>query len=110
MCPSEGGDVGQKLWAAVETVALSRVDRVAEVFCIPVDDDRGEEVEARHPIVLPLGSTIPDFALAANAPVGALPKDPAHMRFCTRRWILCKQSSPFCSNTQVFWNKFALTQ
>lgn len=44
MRPPERGYVGQELWRTVETGAFSRFDRVAEVFCIPVDDDRGEEV------------------------------------------------------------------
>lgn len=40
---------------------------MAEMQGVPVDDDGGEQVEARDPIVLALGGAVADLALPANA-------------------------------------------
>ncbi len=40
---------------------------MAEVLGVPIDDDRGQKVETSHAVVLALGGSIADFALAANA-------------------------------------------
>ena len=57
----------QKLWRAVEPFAFSGFDRVAEVFRIPVDDDRSQQVETGHSVVLSFGGAVADFTLASNA-------------------------------------------
>ena len=40
---------------------------MAQVLGVPIDDDRGQQVETCHAVVLALGGSIADFALAANA-------------------------------------------
>ena len=40
---------------------------MTEVLGVPIDDDRGQQVETCHAVVLAFGGAIPDFALAANA-------------------------------------------
>ena len=40
---------------------------MAEVLRVPIDDDRGQQVETCHAVVLALGGSIADFALTANA-------------------------------------------
>jgi len=46
---------------------LARRDRLAEVLGVPVNDDRGEQVQPGHSKVLALGCSITDFTLATNA-------------------------------------------
>lgn len=40
---------------------------MAKVLGVPIDDDRGQQVETCHAVVLTLGGSIADFALTANA-------------------------------------------
>jgi len=49
----------QELWRAVEPFAFSGFNRVAEVFRIPVDDDRSQQVETGHSVVLSFGVVCP---------------------------------------------------
>ena len=53
----------QEVWWAVEPGPAAGGDGVAEMLGIPVDDDGGEQVETRHTVMLPLGSTVADFTL-----------------------------------------------
>ena len=46
---------------------VSGGDCVAEVLCVPIDDDRGPQVGSCHAVVLTLGGSIADFALTTNA-------------------------------------------
>ena len=46
MRPSEGRGVRQKIGWAIQSLAFSVVDGLAEVFGVPVDDDGGEQIEA----------------------------------------------------------------
>ena len=57
----------QKLWRTVETCAFSRCDGLAQVLCVPVDNDRGQQVEPSHAVMLTLGGVVTDFALSAYA-------------------------------------------
>ncbi len=47
--------------------ASAASDGLAEMFGVPVDDDRGEEVQPGHAEVLAFGGAITDFTLAADA-------------------------------------------
>ena len=38
-----------------------------EMLGVPINDDRGEQIEAGHAEVLPFGGSVADFALAADA-------------------------------------------
>ena len=67
MCPSEWRDVCEQVWRAVEAIAFSTGDGLAEVFGVPVDDDGGEQVQPCHAEVLGFGGAVADFALTANA-------------------------------------------
>ena len=67
MRPSEGRGVRQKIGRAVQTLAFSVVDGLAEVFGVPVGDDGGEQIEAGHAEVLAFGGAVADFTLAADA-------------------------------------------
>ena len=40
---------------------------LTELLCIPVDDDRCEEIEPCEPVILSAAGTITDFALATDA-------------------------------------------
>ncbi len=39
---------------------------MAELFCVPVDDDGGEEVETRHAVMLTFRGAVADFALSPD--------------------------------------------
>jgi hypothetical protein len=67
MCPSEGRDVRQKLLREILTGAFSCHSCLSEIFCIPVDDDGCQQVEAGHAIVLPLRGSVTYFALTPDA-------------------------------------------
>ena len=67
MCPSEGRDVCQQVWGAVEAVAFSACDGLAKMLGVPIDDDGGEQVQPCHAEVLGFGGAVADFTLAANA-------------------------------------------
>ena len=51
----------------VGTRAFSGGNCVTEVLGVPIDDDGGQQVETCYAVMLPLGGSIVDFALAANA-------------------------------------------
>ena len=57
----------QKFLRAIQTGAFSCRNCLSEIFCIPVDDDGCQQVEAGHAIVLPLGGSVTDFALTPDA-------------------------------------------
>ena len=59
--------MGQKLWGHVNALIPTLPDSMAEMEGVPVDDDRREQVQSGDPVMLPLGGSIPDFALPANA-------------------------------------------
>lgn len=67
MCPSERRGVRQKIGRAVQPFAFSVIDRLAEMFGVPVDDDGGEQIEACHSEVLVFGGEVADFTLANDA-------------------------------------------
>ena len=67
MRPSEGRGVRQKIGWAIQSLAFSVVDGLAEVFGVPVDDDGGEQIEAGHAEVLAFCGAVADFTLAADA-------------------------------------------
>ena len=69
MRPSERRDVRQpqELRGNAESVALALRDCMAEVKCVPVDDDDGKEVQAGYAEVLAFGGAVADFALTADA-------------------------------------------
>jgi hypothetical protein len=56
----------QKVWRASQAFASVASDGLAEMFGVPVDDDRGEEVQPGHAEVLAFGGAITDFTLAAD--------------------------------------------
>ena len=59
--------MSQKAGRTVETGAVAACDCLPEMFGVPVDDDRGEEVQPGHAEVLGFGGAVPDLALAADA-------------------------------------------
>ena len=62
MLPAERRDVGQEFARDLEPGLPPRVDGVAELQRVPVDDDRGQQVEAGNPVVLPLPGSVPQLA------------------------------------------------
>ena len=56
----------QKIGRDRELRTLALRDGLAQVSRVPVDDDRGEEVERGHPKMLALGRPVADFALSAD--------------------------------------------
>ncbi|SFA60966.1 hypothetical protein SAMN04487972_13220 [Paracoccus halophilus] len=67
MGPTKWRGVRQKVWRAVQAFASTASDGLPEMLGVPVDDDRGEEVQPGHAEVLTFGGTIADFTLAADA-------------------------------------------
>jgi hypothetical protein len=59
--------VRQKFRRHIQSFVSPLGDRVADVDGVPVDDDRGEQVEADDPVMLPLGGAVTDFTLATDA-------------------------------------------
>ena len=41
-------------------------DDLNELLCVPIDDDRGEEIETGHTVILGAAGTITDFTLATD--------------------------------------------
>ena len=63
MCSQPSGrDVGQEFVRDLEPGLPPREDGLAELQRVPVDDDRGQQVEAGDPVVLPLPGSVPQFA------------------------------------------------
>ena len=52
---------------AVQTLTFSACDGLAEVLCVPINYDCGEQVQPCHAEVLGFGGAVADFTLAANA-------------------------------------------
>ena len=61
MLPAERRDVGQEFARDLEPGLPPREDGVAELQRVPVDDDRGQQVEAGDPVVLPFPGSVPQF-------------------------------------------------
>jgi len=57
----------QQMIRGIESFATPGLDSMAELQGVPVDDDGGEQVEARDPVVLAFGGAIADLALATDA-------------------------------------------
>lgn len=55
------------LTCPVEMGASSSGYSLPKVFGVPVDDNCGEEIEARHAEMLPFGGAVADFTLATDA-------------------------------------------
>jgi hypothetical protein len=55
MRPSEWRDVRQQVWRAGDIFAFPAFDGLAEVFCVPVDNDCGEQIKSRDAEVLAFG-------------------------------------------------------
>ena len=62
MFPAQGRDVGQELGRDFEAGFAPGEDGVAELQRVPVDDDRGQQVEAGDAVVLPFAGSVPQFA------------------------------------------------
>ena len=54
--------MGQEFVRDLEPGLPPREDGVAELQRVPVDDDRGQQVEAGDPVVLPLPGSVPQLA------------------------------------------------
>ncbi len=67
MRPPQRGDMGEQMIGRVQPFATPGLDGMAEVQGVPVDDDGGEQVEARDPVVLAFGGAVADLALATDA-------------------------------------------
>lgn len=65
--PSERGDMREQSGVAIQPGPLPCGDSLTEMLGVPVDDDGGEQIETSHAVVLPLGGTVVDFALAPDA-------------------------------------------
>lgn len=59
--------MGQKLGRDIKTFIPPFGNSMAEMDGVPVYDDRREQVQSGDPVMLPLGGSIPDFTLPANA-------------------------------------------
>lgn len=59
--------MGEEFRRAFETGALACGDCISEVFCVPTDDDRGEQVKACDAEVLALSGAVADFTLTPDA-------------------------------------------
>lgn len=59
--------MGEKVVGRIKPFAASGFDSMAEMQGVPVDDDGGEQVEARDPVVLALGGAVADLALTTDA-------------------------------------------
>jgi len=57
----------QKLMRTIETCVFSGRNGASKLVSVPIDNDCGEQIEARHPVVLSLGGSVADFALTSNA-------------------------------------------
>ena len=57
----------QKLIRTIETCAFSGRHGASKVVSVPIDNDCGEQIEARQTVVLSLGGSITDFALTPDA-------------------------------------------
>ncbi len=57
----------QKVWRAVQTGATAAVACMPEMLGVPVDNNRGEQVQAGHAEVLTFDGSVADFPLAADA-------------------------------------------
>ena len=59
--------MGQELEGNGQTGAPSLATASPQTGGVPVDDDRGEQVEACHAVVLSLRAAVPDLPLATDA-------------------------------------------
>ena len=76
MFPSERRDVGQEFGRDVEAGVLPGEDGLTELPRVPVDDDRGQQVEAGEPVVLSFLGSVSQFATlvglsAFSSPAGS---------------------------------------
>ncbi len=67
MSPSERRDMRQKVWRTVETGSLSGRNSVAKMLGVPIDDDRCQQVQPGHAVVLSFRGSVSDFTLAPDA-------------------------------------------
>ena len=58
--------MGQKVWRASQTVVAAAGDGMPKMLGVPVDDDRGQQVEPGHAEVLAFDGSVADFALATD--------------------------------------------
>ena len=58
MLPAERRDVGQEFGRDREPGLPPGEDGLAELQRVPVDDDRGQQVEAGDPVVLPFAGSV----------------------------------------------------
>ncbi len=65
--PSEWRDVRQDDWRAIKPCFLSLRDGDPQLLGVPIDDDRGQQIQACDAEVLAFGGAVADFALSANA-------------------------------------------
>ena len=66
MGPTEGRGVREKVCWRVQLGLFALRDSDAKLFCIPEDDDGGEQVEPCDPEVLAFRVAVSDFALPTN--------------------------------------------
>ena len=82
MSPTEGRDMRQEVGRDVQAFAAAIGDGLAEMLGIPIDDDRGEEVQPGHAEVLSFGGAVhvqlrrptADVAISCNARASAEPE------------------------------------
>lgn len=65
--PRERRDMGQRIGRQQPSFAFLVRDHFAKLHGVPEDDDRGKQVHAGDPVVLPFGGTVADFAPAMEA-------------------------------------------
>lgn len=66
MGPSEGRDVRQEAWGTIQPCAFSLCNGLTKLICAPIDNDGGQEIKARHAVMLPLGRAVSYFTLTPN--------------------------------------------
>ena len=66
MCPSERRDVREEVCWRVHPGLFPLRDSDTKLFCIPEDDDGGEQVQTCDAEVLAFGGAVADFALPTD--------------------------------------------
>ena len=84
--------MGEKMIGGIEPLTATGFDGATEMQRVPVDDDGGEQVEPRDPVMLTLGGAVADLSLppVPTALFSAWCASPLSRPICARR---CMQLS-----------------
>ena len=48
----------QEAWGTIQPCAFSLCNGLTKLICVPIDNDGGQEIKARHAVMLPLGRAV----------------------------------------------------